>query len=326
MDPVIAEKKGWLFYFTRIIGAVLLVAMAGVFFFSAYSKIYTDNAFDNFQWSFIDIGISSINIAGILARAMIGLELLLGMLLLGHVYLRSFTYKAVFAILAFFILYLLVVIARQGNNGNCGCFGDKLAMTPLNAIWKNLIMMAVTAVLWFIYPVKPYKHQEFVLMGLAGFAFALPYLKDPIDISTAPVRYKQSVDLNVLYQNTTDSIPSVELRQGRHIVAFMSLTCIHCKKTAYLMQIIHREHPDIPFFMVLAGNEHFRKDFFDQTHADSIPHLFYNHANEFAHLAGSGVPSIYWMNDGKVEFKSVNAYYQLDPAFIENWLHGKFKP
>jgi hypothetical protein len=326
MDQVSTQVKNWKFYLARSIGALLLTAMAAVFFFSAYSKIYTDNAFDNFQWTFIDIGISSINVAGILARGMIGLELMLGLLLLGHVYLRSFTYKAVIGILLFFIAYLLIVIFKQGNNGNCGCFGDKLAMTPLNAIWKNLAMIAVTVLLWFIYPIKPYKHQSYVLIVLAVLAFTLPYIKDPIDIGTAPVRYHQPLDLSVLYQNTTDSIPSVELRQGRHIVAFMSLTCIHCKKTAYLMQIIHREHPDIPFFMVLAGHENFRKDFFSQTHADSIPHLFYNHANEFAHLAGSGVPSIYWVNDGKVEFKSVNAYYQLDPAFIENWLNGKFKP
>ena len=317
--PSVQRKAG--FYFARISGFILLLALSGVFFYSGYSKIYSDNAFDNFQWTFLDLGISSITVAGIIARVMIGMEFLLGLLLLCHVFLKQFTYKAVIAILAIFIIYLLVVILKQGNTGNCGCFGDKLAMKPLTAIWKNVLMIAVTVLLMFIYPIKPYKHQEYVALLLGLVAFSSTFILNPVYMGTSPEAYAKPIDLGLLYKYTP--APAVDLRQGKHIIAFMSLTCPHCKKAAYLLQIIHHEHPDIPMFMVLDGSEQFRKQFFDETHAENVPYLLYRHLEEFEQLAGPSVPSIYWVNNSQIEYKSKYAYYQLDPKYMEEWLHKK---
>lgn len=311
-------------YFLRhLMGIILLLAMSAVFFYSGYSKIYSDNAFDNFQWSFLDIGISSITLAGIMARMMIGLELLLGLFLLFHIFLKSFTYKAVIAILLFFIVYLIVVIMKQGNSGNCGCFGDKLAMTPLNAIWKNVAMIGVTVLLWFLYPVKPYKHQEYICMFLAMVAFSVPYVMNPVYTGTSPEAFTKEINLDLLYKY--DPAPTVDLRKGKHIVAFMSLTCPHCKKAAYLMQIIHHEHPEISMYIVLDGAEVHKKKFFDETHAENVPHLLYRHMAEFEQMAGPSVPSIYWINNGKIEYKSKYAYYQLDPKYMEQWMSSDKK-
>ncbi|MCW3122518.1 MAG: hypothetical protein JWQ38_2010 [Flavipsychrobacter sp.] len=317
--PIVQRKAS--FYIARISGLILLLVLSGVFFYSGYSKIYSDNAFDNFQWTFLDLGISSITIAGIIARMMIGLEFLLGLFLLCHIFLKQFTYKAVIAILAIFIIYLLVVILKQGNSGNCGCFGDKLAMKPLTAIWKNLAMIAVTILLMYIYPVKPYKHQEYVSLFLGLVAFSAPFVINPVYMGTKPEAYAKPIDLDLLYKYTP--APAIDLRQGKHIIAFMSLTCPHCKKAAYLLQIIHHEHPEIPIFMVLDGSENFRKQFFDETHAENVPYLLYRHLEEFEQLAGPSVPSIYWVNNSQIEYKSKYAYYQLDPKYMQEWLRKK---
>ena len=52
IDPVLppAPREGGFFYVKRITGAVLLIVVAAVFFYSAWSKIYTDNAFYSFQY------------------------------------------------------------------------------------------------------------------------------------------------------------------------------------------------------------------------------------------------------------------------------------
>lgn len=306
------------FYTKRIMGVLLLLALAGTFLFSGWSKIYSDNAFDSFQWTFIDLGIDSVLVAGIIARVMIGMEFMLGLFLLGHIYLKRFTYKAVIAVLLVFIAYLLIVIAKQGNSGNCGCFGDKLAMTPLAAIWKNLGMIAATGILMYLYPVKPYKYQEYAVMLACLLAFSTPFVMNGIALGTAPVKYVQPVNLDLLYKY--DSKPGVELRKGKHIVAFMSLTCPHCKKAAYLMQIIHRKHPEIPMYLVIAGHPDLKKAFFDETHAEVVPHILYDHTEEFTEMAGAGVPAIYWFNNGKVEYKSKYAYYQMDPEYMLKWM------
>lgn len=313
--------RGASFYIKRVVGAILLVALSATFFFSAYTKIHSENAFDNFHWTFIDLGISNILIAGIIARLMIGLEILLGLLLLGHVYLKDFTYKAVIAVLSVFIIYLLVMIAKQGNTGNCGCFGDKLAMSPLAAIWKNLAMIAATVALMFIYPVRPYKHQAYVSMVLAFLAFSTPFVTHNIYTGTAPVKYAKKLDLDLLYKYSP--APTVDLRKGKHIIAFMSLTCPHCKKAAFLLNIIHRQYPQIPIYMVIDGAEVHKKAFFDESQAEAVPHIIYAHSTEFMQLAGEAVPAIYWVNNGVAEYKSKYAYYQLDPADILSWLQKK---
>jgi hypothetical protein len=329
MDTTSQVPKGTVFYLKRIIGLILLLALSATFFYSAYSKsgisfqgfhlVENNNSFDSFQWTFLDMGISSILAAGIIARIMIGFELLLAIFLLCHIFLRAFTYKAVIAILAIFIVYLLIILAKQGNSGNCGCFGNKLEMKPLTAIWKNLIMIGVTVLLMFIYPVKPYKYQEYVSMLIALVAFSTPFLVNFIFISTNPDKYLKPLPLSLLYKYSP--APSEELRTGKHIIAFMSLTCPHCKKAAYLLQIIHEEHPDIPMFMVLDGPEPYKQKFFDETHAGSVPYLYYHHTAEFMQLAaGPGVPAIFWVNDTTAEYKSTYAYYQLDPSYMEQWL------
>jgi len=303
----------------RITGLTLLILLAAVFFFSAWSKIHNDNAFDNFQWTFIDLGINSFLAAGIIARVMIGLEVALGLFLLLHIALKKVTYPAVIALLAIFIIYLIFVIAKQGNTGDCGCFGDKLAMKPLAAIIKNVVMIAATFVLMRIYPGRQYKAQEYVAIFAAATALTTPFLLNIMYTGTAPVPFGKQVDLAPLYKYTP--APSEDLQHGKHIIAFMSLTCPHCKKAAYLMSIIHKQHPDYPLYMVLDGPDAYQKAFFDETHAQDVPHLLYFHTMDFMQMAGNdGVPAIFWVNNGVVEYKSKYAYYQLDPKFMGEWL------
>lgn len=300
----------------RIPGLILLILLAGVFFFSGYSKIHSYNAFDNFQWTFIDLGFDSQLVAGILARGMIGLEFMLGLFLLLHIYLEKFTYKAVIGTLVFFIIYLIFVIIKHGNAGDCGCFGDKLAMSPLNAIIKNVVMIGMTVALMFIYKVKPYKYQDIFVPPIIVLAMSICFIVNPLDTSTAPATYKKTLDITPLY--SFEPKPNVDLLHGKHIVMFASYYCPHCKKAAYLLQIIHRKHPDFPIYMVLAGAPDQEKQFFDESHSIDVPHLYYPHNDEFTLMAGEGTPAIYWINSGKAEFQS--NYYQLDPVYMEKWL------
>ena len=330
MDSASPAGSKSLFYLKRITGLILLLALAATFFYSAYTKSGVEfkgfwlvetpksgNAFDSFQWTFFDLGINSVLAAGVIARLMIGFEFLLGLFLLFHIFLKKFTYRAILVVLSVFIIYLLMVIWKQGNTGNCGCFGDSVSMTPLQAIWKNLIMMAVTIVLMFIYPVKGFYYQEYICLIIGCAAFSTPFVVNFIYTGTDPEVYKEKqVDMSLLYKY--DPAPEVDLRKGKRIVAFMSLTCPHCRKAAYLMHIIHLQHPEIPMYIVFDGAEVHKKSFFDETHAEDVPHLYYHHTTEFMDLSGPGVPAIYWLNNGKIEFKST--YYQLDPKHMIKWM------
>jgi len=307
--------KGYPFYIKRFFGLILLLLMAAVFFFSAYSKIYKQEALDAFQWSFLDLGISNNILAAVLARLMIGFEFLLGLFLVFHVFLSRFTYPAIIALLAVFIIYLLLLIHYQGNNGNCGCFGDIITMKPVAAVWKNVAMICATLLLIYIYPVRPFKYQEYVAALLAMFALATPFIINTVD-NNEPKITNEYKDLNPLFQNS--DAPAIDIRKGKHIVAFMSLGCPHCRKAAYLLSVIHHHNPDIPIFFVLYGAKEAQEDFFKETKSKDVPHYLYKDGKVFTALVGGGVPAIFWMNNMVVERKA--NYYQLDPKIMREWL------
>jgi hypothetical protein len=304
------------FYLKRIVGCILLVALAAVFILSAWSKIYSHNAFDGFVWTFLDLGINSITAAGIIARVMIGFEFLLGLFLLCHVFLKAFTYPAVIVLLTAFTGYLGIILIQQGNTGNCGCFGDVYAMTPIHAIYKNVIMAAATILLIYIYPIRPYKNQEWIapLIGMA--ALVTPFIIAPFNNDTQPEAINKIINLSPLYANNPK--PGVELRKGKHIVAFLSLTCPHCRKAAYLMEIIQKQHPEIPMFIVLNGPAMYKDEFFKDTHAGDVPYILFTNTDKFIEMAGSSVPAIYWITDGFASYKTT--YYQMDPKRMLNWM------
>ncbi|MEI8280098.1 MAG: hypothetical protein WCG87_10065, partial [Bacteroidota bacterium] len=213
--------------------------------------------------------------------------------------------------------YLILLIIQQGNTGSCGCFGNWIYMKPLHAIWKNLIMIAATIILIFIYPFKEYKGQEWISVIAAMAALVVPFIIYPIPQNSQPEIANQAIDLSPLYR-VDSTKPSVELRTGKHIIAFMSLTCPHCKKAAYLLQSIHHKHPEIPMFFVLSGLPEQEGDFFIATHAQDVPHIRFHGAEDFIRMAGSYVPAIYWVDNSIITRKS--NYYQLDPQLMSTWL------
>jgi len=305
----------------KILSWILLLLIAAVFLFSGLSKLFPHAAFEHFTWSLMDAGIKDLSVAALFARLIIGFELLLGVFLLTRQYLRRFSFPAAIGLLLAFTAYLLFQIIRYGNTGDCGCFGEWLPMSPMQGILKNLLAIGILALLIKKFPDTRLNLPEWVVT-LAGLAcFVVPFIMVPPGESRTPETVKQPIDLSPLYE-TSESRgnipPEIDLRQGKHIVAFLSLSCGHCRKAAFEFQVIYRQHPEYPLYMVLNGNPDHRQRFFEETRSAQVPHSFFTGAHEFLSMAGPAVPAIYWINNGVIERKS--NYYQLDPRTIEQWL------
>src|SRR5690606_30273094 len=193
--------------------------------------------FDPFVWNVMDAGIRNMTAAGSVARDCIGLEILLGLFVVGDVYLRAFTYPAGIMLLAIFTVYLFILIGRQGDTGDCGCFGEAYAMKPSEAIIKNLLMIGIVSALVYLYPVRPFRHTVWIGAVAGMAALATPFVAHPPGADDRPDVLNEVVDLSPLYnaQNPENEPPAIDLRKGKHIVAFMSLSCRHCKKAAFLL-------------------------------------------------------------------------------------------
>lgn len=297
-----------------------LTTLLGLFFvFSGLVKLYP---IEFFELTFVDIGVSSWHTAPFVARFFISIEVVLGLFLIFNFQLKKFAYKATLWLLGLFTIYLLFLLFAKGNNGNCNCLGSFLPMTPAESILKNLVLIVITLVLSRFHAGFEWKFKKLFFIIFALISLSIPYILNPVDISSSAtfdeevVNYK--LDLDIIYNDAKTKAPSVELRKGKWIISFMSLTCQHCRIGAYKFHILKKRNPKLPIYLFLNGDEENLKPFFEESSASNIPHSLFLGAKNFLKLSGPFLPAIYYVNNGVVEKKV--KYYDLDQSDIEKWL------
>ncbi|HNF72018.1 MAG TPA: hypothetical protein PLP34_06380, partial [Chitinophagaceae bacterium] len=129
----------------------------------------------------------------------------------------------------------------------------------------------------------------------------------------------RKVPLSTLYHSSGNRPPAVELRRGKHIIAYLSLSCRFCRKAARRLSIMYEKHPEIPFYFILNGNPDMLDSFLKETHSASVPHSLFNGAHQFMTLNnGYSLPTIQWMEDS-IQVRQSN-YITLSEGEIMEWL------
>jgi len=129
---------------------VIRIIVAAVFILSAVGKLSIDSLLDkplfalqNFERNFLVNGIGmGYDMAKILSRLLIGLEFSLAVLILLPFSLKKVVFPAIIGLLGVFSIHLFIQ-AIGGESSNCGCFGELIPMTPLQALIKNLITIGL---------------------------------------------------------------------------------------------------------------------------------------------------------------------------------------
>ena len=156
------------------ISYVLRGVIAVLFLVSAVAKLYPSPHFaiTTFEAKqLMPMGFSE-GVAQLLSRLLIGVEFALGFLILQPHYLKKVVIPATIALLAVFIIQLGVEIGINGNEGNCGCFGELLPMTPIEAIIKNIVAIGLLGWLLVLLKGTPDKRNPWVLIGVTGLCIA----------------------------------------------------------------------------------------------------------------------------------------------------------
>ena len=125
---------------------ILRFVVFALFVFSAIAKMYPLWAFEK---QLVDLGLLSWCDAPVFARFLLGLELAIGFAIIQPHFLRKIVVPATIGLLVVFCIHLGIEMVKHGAmNGNCGCFGQLIPMTPLEAFVKNILTIAL---LIFIY-------------------------------------------------------------------------------------------------------------------------------------------------------------------------------
>ena len=117
-----------------------------VFILSAVSKMFP---IWQFEKQLVDLNLFSWCQAPYFARFIIGLELAIGIAFLQKHFVKKLVIPVTITLLAAFCIHLTMQMVQFGPmNGNCGCFGQLIPMTPLEAFIKNVITIALLVYLY----------------------------------------------------------------------------------------------------------------------------------------------------------------------------------
>ncbi len=310
-------------YLKNVLLSLLSILTGALFLYSAFTKTYSIEGFERFQYTIVEYISFPWQLAVHSSRILVGMEFALGALLIAHLYgHRKWVLKVALALLIAFSIYLIYLWAAVGNDINCGCFGDKVWMSPASSLIKNIILMAVLFILLKYHTGLQFKWAKWTTPILFIAITVSPYFYYPLPPSQPSWlqkdRYK--IDLSALYTPGKTDAPQVDLYQGKHIIAFVSLTCPHCKIAAYKMHIMKEKNPSLPFHIVYAGSEKYLPQYWKETNAKNIPHMRLK-ADDFTAVAGYSWPAIFMVNNGWVEARL--DYVSMNQAAIEQWLAEK---
>ncbi|WP_396188913.1 TlpA family protein disulfide reductase [Flavobacterium sp.] len=293
---------------------VLRVTIAALFLISALAKIakgwIPEFPFIDFSPNFAistfevkqlyPLGFSE-GLASYFSRTLIGIEFALGFLLLNNNYLKKITIPSTIGLLVIFILHLSYETWVSGNVGNCGCFGELLPMTPVEAIIKNIIAIGLLIGLWKIQ--TPDSKSNIWILTTITIAcvlglFMLAPMKASTSINTMPAFDKKNDSLtNIVNEINLDTLPEVkvdstknkktanvdnkkiaepkptkssytefysDIDKGKKIFCFFVPGCEHCRETAKELNAMRKKYKDFPEVRIVFMNEEAEKipDFF----------------------------------------------------------------
>lgn len=287
---------------------LLAVATGGAFLYSAYTKLFpTIQAFEYNLAGQMELNYMT---AAVASRFFIALEAGLGSLIVIHYFgKRNWVLKGAFLLVAVFSVYLVWLWAKRGNNINCGCFGDSIWMRPSTSLAKNAVFLLA---LWLL--IRYHEGLKFAWPNVVpavhlACTFALTYLVFPVF-----THYK--LDTRDIYADKQFA-PGTDLTKGKHIIAFVSRSCSHCRHAANIMREMREQDPQLPFYLIIGDTASGLEDFWGATHAEGIPHT--QLADEpFDRYTGGEYPQIIWVNNGWVEANTT--YPELKREVIERWL------
>jgi len=233
----------------NLVWAVRII-VAAVFILSALGKLSIDSLLDkplfalqNFERNFLVNGIGmSYDMAKILSRLLIGLEFILAFLILTPYFLRKIIFPATIALLGAFSIHLLIQTIG-GEASNCGCFGELIPMTPLQALIKNLITIGLLVLPLTILKEGLVEKKKFGPVIIVGVAVTmLMFVLLPLGGVTKEVVKNNDEVVGV---ESGYSQYFKDINKGQKIVCFFSPTCEHCQETGQILKKLGEENPGL---------------------------------------------------------------------------------
>jgi len=273
---------------------IIRVLVSALFLLSAFAKLYPTpmygitKVFEEGQ--LIPMGFSE-GLAPYFSRFIIAIEFFIAFAILQRNYLKKLVIPTSILMLIIFSLHLAYSIFL-GDSENCGCFGELIPMSPLQALIKNIITLGV---LGFLYKNTPDDKEnscsklsiQFLSVLLLMFAFL-------------PV---QTVGKNKRVSGFSEYVVSdIDINDGKKILCFFDAGCEHCMDAARSLNQLSDSIAYFPQMHII----------FSDSEADRIPEFFEYAGREYSHQV---LP--FYNEDDKINsYLEILGYEYENPAVI----------
>ena len=241
------------------------ILISALFLLSAVAKLYPTplygitKVFEEGQ--LIPMGFSS-DFAPFLSRLIIGFEFFIAFAILQSHYIKKLVIPSTILLLSVFCIDLAIDIFG-GVDENCGCFGQLIPMTPMEAFIKNIFTILL---LLFIYRNVTDKEKSSFLLLFNGYLIISVLM-----FSLLPIATNSSNKQVSSFSSYVD--PDFDINNGKKILCFFDAGCDHCMDAAKSLTELSTNNNSFPDVHIV----------FSDTEEDKIPEFLKYAGSEFSY-------------------------------------------
>ena len=273
---------------------IIRVLISALFLLSAFAKLYPipmygiTKVFEEGQ--LIPMGFSE-GLAPYFSRFIIAIEFFIAFAILQSNYLKKVILPLSITMIAVFSLHLSYSIFL-GDSINCGCFGELIPMSPLQALIKNIITIGFLAYLY-----KKTEINEKNSCSKLSIQFLSILL---LMFALLPV---QTVGKNKRVSGFAEYVVSdIDINDGKKILCFFDAGCEHCMDAAKSLNQLSDSIAYFPEMHII----------FSDSEADRIPEFFKYAGKENSYQ----VLPFYNEDDAINSYLEILGYEYENPAII----------
>ena len=244
---------------------IIRVLVSALFLLSAFAKLYPTpmygitKIFEEGQ--LIPMGFSE-GLVPYFSRFILAIEFFIAFAILQKNYLKKLVIPTSILMLFVFSLHLAYSIFL-GDSENCGCFGELIPMTPIQALFKNIITLGV---LGYLYKNTPDdKNNSYSKLSIQFLSIML------LMFALLPV---QTVGKNKQVSSFSEYVVSdMDINDGKKILCFFDAGCEHCMDAAKSLNQLSDSIAYFPEMHII----------FSDSEADRIPEFFIYAGREYSY-------------------------------------------
>jgi hypothetical protein len=305
----------------KIFALAINITVGLFFIFSANYKLFP---IEYFEAKIASYGLSGIIVPAI-ARIVIGFEFLLGLCLLMQITFGKRIQKVTLGLLVFFIGLNAFDYFMYGNDANCGCMGMDISISPLMSILKNLLLVGMVFMSLKLSTIELKSNNEWFNWIFIVMPVTMIFIVKPIYINTNTKMPKKgtSLDFDLMHKHAgfKGKTYKDDLEKGKKIIAFLSLTCSHCKVAGFKLSSYKASDPKLPIFFIINGDSTKLPEFMNAVGGKNISMAHFNGKEVYGEMSGYNLPAVFLVNNGVIEAQ-YNAE-SLTKQVVTDWLKKK---